>query len=63
MDYHVSEEFKMMVESVRQFRKKKMNPLEHDLILESQLSRETLRELKERGREVGCWVNLRARVN
>jgi acyl-CoA dehydrogenase len=56
MDFEISEELRMMVESVRQFRGKELMPLERDFLLKGKLDIEVRHGLERKGREQGFWA-------
>jgi acyl-CoA dehydrogenase len=56
MDFEISDDLKMMVDSVRQFREKELMPLEHDFLINRKLPIEVRHDLERRGREAGFWA-------
>ena len=56
MDFAISEEHRMMLESVRQFREKELMPLEKEFLLKGELDLEVRRELERKGRDAGFWA-------
>lgn len=56
MDFEVSEELTLMVDSVRQFREKELQPLEHEFLMNGDISVADRIALEERGRELGFWA-------
>jgi acyl-CoA dehydrogenase len=56
LDFEVEEEYRLLVDSVRQFRERELMPLEHDFLMEGKLGVETWVALQEKGREKGMWA-------
>jgi acyl-CoA dehydrogenase len=56
MDFAISDELRMMVDSVRQFREKELMPLEKEFLLKGKLDIETRHGLERKGREAGFWA-------
>jgi acyl-CoA dehydrogenase len=56
MDFEVSEELRMMVDSVRQFRERELMPLEKDFLLSGKLAVKTRHALELKGRDAGFWA-------
>lgn len=56
MDFEVSEDLRLMVESVRRFRERELMPLERDFLLHGKLGVETRFALERKGREQGFWA-------
>ena len=56
MDFAITEEHRMMVDSVRQFREKELMPLEKEFLLKGKLDIEVRHGLERKGREAGFWA-------
>ncbi len=56
MDFAISDEQRMMLESVRQFRMKELMPIEKDFLLKGKLETQLRHDLERRGREAGFWA-------
>jgi acyl-CoA dehydrogenase len=56
MDFGVSDELRMMVDSVRQFRERELMPLEKDFLLKGKLDIKVRHGLERKGREAGFWA-------
>ena len=56
MDFSISPELAMFVDSVRQFREKELMPLEHEFLLNGRLDTETRTGLEEKARHQGFWA-------
>ena len=53
MDFAISEEHRMMVDSVRQFREKELMPLEKEFLLSGELGTKRRHALELKGRDAG----------
>ena len=56
MDFAITEEHRMMVDSVRQFREKELMPLEKEFLIKGKLDIEVRHGLERKGREAGFWA-------
>jgi len=56
MDFAVTEEHRMMLDSVKQFREKELMPIEKQFLLEGKLDIKVRHDLERRGREAGFWA-------
>lgn len=56
MDFAISDELKMFVESVRAFREKELMPLEHEFLLNGKLGYELRTSLELKAKEQGFWA-------
>src|SRR6202166_3486606 len=56
MDFAITEEHRMMVDSVRQFREKELMPLEKEFLIEDKLDIEARHGLERKGREAGFFA-------
>ena len=56
MDFALSDEVKMIKESVRKFTERELFPLDKQFCLERGLPNETRLELERKGRDLGFWA-------
>lgn len=56
MDFSVSEETRMLLDSVRQFRERELMPVEHEFLMNGRLDLETRFAIEEKGRAQGFWA-------
>ena len=56
MDFAISEEHRMMLESVHQFREKELMPLEKEFLLSGELGTKRRHALELKGRDAGFWA-------
>ncbi|MCL4746770.1 MAG: acyl-CoA dehydrogenase family protein [Burkholderiaceae bacterium] len=56
MDFSLSEEVRMMQESVREFTERELFPLEREFCLEGRLPQPKRLELEKKGRDLGFWA-------
>jgi len=56
MDFTIPEEYRLLIDSVRQFRERELMPLEHDFLMSGEVSVEEWIRLQELGREKDFWA-------
>lgn len=56
MDFDVSEDLRMIVDTVREFRRRELQPLEHDFLLSGELDLAVRARLEAKAREKGLWA-------
>ncbi len=56
MDFAISEEHRMMLESVHQFRERELMPLEKEFLLSGELGTKRRHALELKGRDAGFWA-------
>jgi len=56
MDFALTDEQKMIVDTVRSFRIKEIEPLEHDFLMTGKLPFEKRLELEKKGKDAGFWA-------